>query len=219
MKNNDCYCGGWPSCTVCGGAGVLPESSLRQLTTTEKGLLGLPSRSERVRIFPSAKIIVDENSFTIGHDVIIDDNVWMILGVGSSIGSYTHIAVAASVQGNGRFVMGDFCSVAAGARLYTAGDDLKGGALVNPCVPTKYRNAYRAPLIMEKHSIVATNAVVMAGTIIGEGAVVGACSYVKPKSVLEAWAIYAGAPARKIGERNRDEVLRREKEFLAEVGS
>ncbi len=169
-----------------------------------------------VLIYPTAKVIGNPK---FGDPVLIDDMCFLSLNEESYIGNFTHMAYGCSVLGQGKFVLEDFASVAAGARIYTAGDDLRGGALINPTVPSKYRNAYRAPVHIGKHAVVATNAVVMAGTEIGEGAIVGANSYVGPGSIIPEYEVWVGSPARKIGMRNKRGVQRREKELLNEVGT
>jgi carbonic anhydrase/acetyltransferase-like protein (isoleucine patch superfamily) len=42
---------------------------------------------------------------------------------------------------------------------------------------------------------------------IPEGCGIGALSYVPPEFEFESWAVYAGIPARKVGERDRTAVL------------
>ncbi len=192
----ECPCG-FENCTLCPTVGNTHEDA-------------------DVTIYPTAKIIGREH-LKIGNHVIIDDACFLSVGPGSSIGSYTHMAYGCSVMGQGKFVLGDFASVAAGARIYTAGDDLRGGALINPTVPTQYRNAYRAAVSVGKHAVVATNAVVMAGCVLEEGAILGACSYLKPGSVIPAYEVWVGCPARKIGMRDKEGVQRREKELLSEA--
>lgn len=194
-----CGCGFW-NCTLCPTVGTNQEDAAYSDVT----------------IYPTAKIIGREH-LKIGSHVVVDDNVFLSVGPGSSIGSYTHIACGASVLGQGKFVLGDFASIAAGARLYSAGDDLRGGALINPTVPARYRNAYRVPVIVGKHAVVATGAVVMAGCTLEEGSILGALSYLKPGSVIPAYEVWVGCPARKIGMRDKEGVQRREKELLSEA--
>lgn len=155
---------------------------------------------ERVKIYPLAKIVGGEH-LEIGHDVLIDDGVFMLLGEGSTIGSWVHIACGATVQGSGKLVVGDFVGISSGVRIFTASDDLTKGSLTNPTVPTRYRSVKRAPVTIGKHAVIGSNSVVMAGAEIGDGVIVGACSFVPPFAKLEAWGIYVGCPVRKVGER------------------
>jgi carbonic anhydrase/acetyltransferase-like protein (isoleucine patch superfamily) len=42
---------------------------------------------------------------------------------------------------------------------------------------------------------------------IPEGTVIGALSFVPMRFKFEEWAVYAGCPVKKVGERNKDKVL------------
>ncbi len=172
--------------------------------------------SKNVKVFPTAKVMVDEKAFKIGHDVLIDDGVFMLLGPDSSIGSWVHIACGATVQGSGKLVVGDFVGISSGVRIFTASDDLTKGSLTNPTVPDKYRTVKRSPVTIGKHAVIGSNSVVMAGAEIGDGVIVGACSFVPPFAKLEAWGIYVGCPVRKVGTRPADLVEDREAELRLE---
>jgi acetyltransferase-like isoleucine patch superfamily enzyme len=52
------------------------------------------------------------------------------------------------------------------------------------------------------------SAVVMPDNRVPEGTVIGALSFVPPRFPFEPWSVYAGAPVRRVGARNRDNVLR-----------
>jgi galactoside O-acetyltransferase len=71
-------------------------------------------------------------------------------------------------------------------------------------------------VIIEKHAIVGTNAVIFPGVTIGEGAAVGACVLVRRN--LPPWGIYAGEPLRKIGERDRAAILEKRRLLLEKLG-
>ena len=168
-----------------------------------------------VKIFPLAKII-GSAYLSIGNDVMIDDSVFLLLGEGSTIGSWVHIACGATVQGSGMLTVEDFVGISSGVRIFTASDDLTKGSLTNPTVPTKYRTVKRAPVMIGKHAVIGSNSVVMAGAKIGAGVIVGACSFVKPFSEHEAWSIYAGCPVKKIGTRPKEIVEAHEAALRAE---
>ena len=55
------------------------------------------------------------------------------------------------------------------------------------------------PITLHDHVIIGGNSVVMPGTEIGEGAAVGALSFVRHS--IEGWAIYGGNPLQRIGDR------------------
>lgn len=176
---------------------------------------GFVECGEDVKIYPLAKIIGAEH-VRVGHDVMIDDGVFMLLGEGSTIGSWVHIACGATVQGSGKLVVGDFVGISSGVRIFTATDDLTKGSLTNPTVPDKYRTVKRAPVTIGKHAVIGSNSVVMAGAEIGDGVIIGACSFVPPFAKLEAWGIYVGCPVRRVGSRPADIVEDREAELRLE---
>ncbi len=195
-----CECG-WNNCTVCPTLGV--------------GDWDVKERDPQdVTIYATAKIIGNP---TFGKHVLIDDMVFLLLGPGSSIGSWVHIAYGASVQGSGQLVVGDFVGISSGVRIFTASDDLTKGSLTNPTVPDKYRTVKRVPVIIGKHAVIGSNSVVMGGVEIGDGVVVGACSYVPPFAKLEAWTVYAGCPVRKVGIRPQKLVEAKELELRNEA--
>jgi galactoside O-acetyltransferase len=173
---------------------------------------------ERVKIYPLAKIVGSEH-LTIGHDVMIDDSVFLLLGEGSTIGSWVHIACGATVQGSGKLTVGDFVGISSGVRIFTASDDLTKGSLTNPTVPNKYRTVKRAPVSIGKHAVIGSNSVVMAGAEIGDGVIVGACSFVPPFAKLDDYGIYVGCPVRKVGMRPRELVEANEARLRMEVAA
>ena len=175
-----------------------------------------------VKIYPLAKILVEDvKQFfaSLGHDTLIDDGVFMLLGEDSSIGSWVHIACGASVQGSGKLVVGDFVGISSGVRIFTASDDLTKGSLTNPTVPDKYRTVKRSPVTIGKHAVIGSNSVVMGGAQIGDGVIVGACSFVPTDAKLEAWHVYAGCPVRKVGTRPQEIVETKEAHLRMEYAA
>lgn len=62
-------------------------------------------------------------------------------------------------------------------------------------------------VILGDYTGVGANSVVMPDNHIPEGTAIGALSFVPPRYRFEPWSVYAGAPIRKVGGRNRDRVL------------
>jgi acetyltransferase-like isoleucine patch superfamily enzyme len=173
------------------------------------------SLGKHAKIFSLAKIIHSGSNLRIGDYSQIDDFVLINAGTGCNIGRFVHIASFSTVIGGGEFIMGDFSGLSAGVRIITGTDDFSGGYLSNPTVPHKYKNVETSFVSICRHVIVGSNAVILPGITIGEGATVGAGAIVTKD--LEPWGIYAGFAARKIGERDAGAVLNRERELLAEI--
>jgi len=120
------------------------------------------------------------------------------------------------VGGSGHITMGCHCYINSGTVIYSGnGVSLGNGVLVGPncnLVPTNH--AYndlkvhirmqgflpsKGGIVIEDDVWLGANVTVLDGACIGEGCVVGANSLVKGR--LDRYGIYAGVPARKIGQR------------------
>lgn len=157
-----------------------------------------------VTIWPQAKIVQPEK-ISLGNHVIIDDFVFIVGGQGIEIGDYVHIASFASITGGGKLIMGDFSGLSSGVRICTGHEDYKGNYLTNPTVPPPYRHPERSFVRIGEHVVIGANAVVLSGITIGAGVAIGACSLILKD--CEPWGIYAGVPAKRIGERPENRIL------------
>jgi galactoside O-acetyltransferase len=169
---------------------------------------------EDVSIYPRAHIVSPE-AISIGDSVVVDDFVFLVGGVETTIGSFVHLASFSSYLGRGRLKIGDFVSVSSGARLYTGIDDFLGGSLVGPAVPEPYRRPTRSFLRVGRHALIGANAVVFPGVTIGEGCAIGALSLVKED--CEPWTIYGGVPARALKARPRERILELEADLRRDL--
>lgn len=151
------------------------------------------------------------NQISIGDNVRIDD--FCILSGKITLGSYIHIAAySALYAGKYEIIFKDFVTVSSRNIIYAESDDYMGASLSFPIIENEeFRKTYGADIIFEKHVLLGTNCTVLPGVILGEGVSVGAMSLVKQN--MEEWNVYAGIPARRIEERNR-EILLLEKEYL-----
>mgnify|MGYP001003021853 CR=1 FL=1 len=153
------------------------------------------------------------NKICIGSNVRIDDFCVFAAGVGGiHIKNYVHIAVGASLIGAGSITLEDFSGLSSRVSVYSSSDDYSGHVLTNPTVPDIYKNVLHADVYIGRHVIVGSGSVILPGVSLEEGVAIGALSLVRKN--CEAFGIYAGNPARKIKERNR-ELLEMEKQFLA----
>ncbi len=157
---------------------------------------------KNVKIYPDAKIIGIEH-IEFGHDIIIDDFVFIYAKKKVRIGNYVHIAAFSSITGGDEVTFSDFSTLSWGCRIFTATDDFVGSGFGNSTLPEDYRNVRRAPVSFGRFAIVGANSVILPGVTLGEGVSVGANSVVTRN--LEPWGIYVGN--RRVGERDRRGVL------------
>lgn len=163
-----------------------------------------------VKTFEYTKIIGLEN-INFGKNIIIDDFVLIYAKETMFIGNYVHIANFTSITGGDKLTIGNYAAVSQGCRILTATDDFKEWGFGNSTVANVFRNVKSAPVSIGDFCIVGANSVVLPGVNIAEGATVGANSVVTKD--LEPWGIYIGN--RKVGTRNKDEVLQNYERFLA----
>lgn len=161
--------------------------------------------------FEYTKIIGLEN-IKFGKNIIIDDFVFIYAKKKIQIGNYVHIGSFTSITGGENFTMEDFSALSFGVRIFTGTDDFKEWGFGNSTVDEKYRNTKRLPIHIGKFCVIGANTVILPGVKVSEGATVGAGSVVTKN--LEPWGIYIGN--RKIGERNREAVLKNHQQFLLE---
>jgi len=148
----------------------------------------------------------------IGSNVRIDD--FCLLSGRIKIGNHVHISAFASLcGGDAGIVLEDFVNISEKVVIFAKTDDFSGATLTNPTIPEKYKNVFEAEVILKKHSIVGVGSSILPGVTMGEGSVIGAKSFVKKST--EPWSIYAGAPAKKIKDRQKG-LLKLEKLFLEE---
>lgn len=162
-----------------------------------------------VKTFEYTKIINIEN-IDFGKYIIIDDFAFIYARKKIKLGDYVHIGIYASISGGEELKVGSYSAISQGVRILTATDDFKDWGFGNSTVDDKFRNVQSAPIEIGDFCIIGANSVVLPGVKIGNGAMVGANSVVTKD--LESWGIYVGN--RKIGERNKEEVLSNYKKFL-----
>lgn len=155
-----------------------------------------------VKIYSGAKIVGAEH-IEYGHDIIIDDFVFIYAKKKIHIGNYVHIAAFSSITGGEEVTFGDFSTLSWGCRIFTATDDFIGKGFGNSTVPEEYRNVCRASVTLARFAIVGANSVILPGVTLGEGVSVGANSVITRD--LEPWGVYVGN--RRVRDRDRNAVL------------
>lgn len=164
--------------------------------------LGLAQFGADVRISKKASIY-NPGRISIGNHVRIDDFCVLSAGEGGiEIGDYVHVAVYCLFIGAGKITVREFSNFSSRVSIYSSNDDYSGAHLTNPMVPEKYTGVTREDVVIGRHAIIGSGSVVLPGVQLEEGTAVGALSLVK--NGCHAFGMYAGVPARLIGERKRD---------------
>ncbi|NBW97007.1 MAG: acyltransferase [Planctomycetia bacterium] len=167
----------------------------------ELATLGLRSCGEHVLISRKASLY-NAGAIEIGSHVRIDDFCVLSAGAGGiTIGSFVHVAVYVSMIGAGRITLGDYSCLSGRVSIYSSNDDYSGIHLTNPMVPDRYRGVVSADVVVGRHALVGAGSVVLPGVTIGEGAAIGAMSFVRGDCA--PFGIHAGVPARLIKARSR----------------
>lgn len=153
-----------------------------------------------VRIYPLAKIafphVVD-----LGDHCRIRDFVFIFAGMGVKVGQYTDLQPHTVIWGGGETIIGNRVSAGPGAVLLSAVYSHAEGLKMVDGLPEGSTNALYGKLVIQDDVYIGANCTLMPNITIGEGAVIGAGSFVNKD--IEPWGIYAGSPARKIGERKK----------------
>ena len=182
---------------------------------SERELRSLPFRKlgEGVLVDRAASLINVEN-IAIGNNVRID-LFTMIVATGEiNIGSNIHISSYCYLAGRAGIELSDFCGLSSGVRLYSVSDDYTGGSLTNVTIPERYKRLASGKVLLGRHVVIGSGAIVMPNVNVLEGCAIGALSFVS-KSTLP-WGIYAGVPARRVRERSK-RVLTLEGQFLRQA--
>jgi acetyltransferase-like isoleucine patch superfamily enzyme len=171
-------------------------------TDEELKKIGLASFGENVLISRKASLY-NTSRITIGNNVRIDDFTVLSAGDGCiEIGDYVHIAVFCSLIGAGKIKLMDFSNLSSRVSIYSSSDDFSGTFLTNPTVPSQFTNVIHQDVLIKKHVIIGSGAVVLPGITLEEGVAVGSLSLVT-KSCSE-FGVYAGIPAKHIKKRKQN---------------
>jgi dTDP-4-amino-4,6-dideoxy-D-glucose acyltransferase len=159
----------------------------------------LKSCGEGVKIFPLAKITHPQN-VELGNYCRIADFVLIYSENGVIIGEHSDIQPHTIFWGGGLTILGDRVSTGPGTVFLSATYSHAAGLKMVDGLGEGTAKAIGGKLIVENDVYIGARCVIMPVTI-GEGAVIGAGSLVT--NDCEAWGIYVGNPARKVGERQK----------------
>lgn len=151
------------------------------------GILGFFLRYAVYKLF--FKRIASMPCIRVGVRFAFMRNISLGQGVGINANTY--------VYGRGGIDFGDNVLIGPGCAIVAGEHDFATGA------PISQVRSSPKPVVLESDCWIGANAVILPGVTIGRGAVIGAGAVVTRNA--EPYGIYAGVPARKIGERRRTE--------------
>lgn len=165
-------------------------------TRTEKDLGGC---GKEAWIAPTAVIHQPENLYLddyamIDHYCVV--KCALLMGRHAKIG-----AQCVLMYGKGKIIMGDFAECGPGCFLVTGSNNYRGDdGLMAKGVPEEYSGTAKTGTIeIHDHAIFGVNNVILEGTTVPEGVMLGCNSMLSEKSALQPWTLYAGTPAKEVG--------------------
>ena len=159
----------------------------------------LKSCGEGVKLNQFAKIVKPE-VVELGDHCRICDFGFIYGGTGVKIGKYTDFQPHTTIWGGGECVIGDRVSTGPGTTFLTATYSYAPGMKMVDGLGDGNTKTLGGKCEIGNDVYIGANCVIMPVKI-GEGAVVGAGSFVNKD--LEPWGVYVGSPARKIAEREK----------------
>lgn len=157
----------------------------------------LKSCGEGVRLYPMAKIAFP-HMVELGNNVKVRDFAFIFAGEGLIVGDHTDIQPHTVVWGGGLTILGARVSTGPGTVFLSATYSHAPGLRMVDGLPEGEAVAIGGRLVVGDDVYIGARCVIMPVTI-GEGAVIGAGSFVNKD--CEPYGIYVGSPAKKIGER------------------
>ena len=151
----------------------------------------------------------------LSDNVIIDD--FCYISTSLKISSFVHISSGCKIIGGkeSSVFFGKYSTLSPNVVIAAGSDDYYGG-IATPLVPEKYKGEVeRGNVEINEHCVIGSNSTILPNVKLGMGSVLGAQSLLNKNS--EDWSVYAGSPAKKIAERNKDKILSLQKSFEEEI--
>ena len=148
---------------------------------------------------------------SIGDNCIIDDFTYISTQL--VLENNVHISAGCKLIGGPKckVTMRSYSTFSPNVVVAAGSDDYVGG-IATPMVPDEVKgDATYGNVMIGRHSIVGSGSVILPDVTFGEGAAAGALSLIK--SDLEPWWLYAGIPAKKIKQRDKEKILALEKKI------
>jgi galactoside O-acetyltransferase len=158
---------------------------------------GLVSVGENVLISDKCSLYVEK--LYIGDNVRIDD--FCILSGNVTLGNNIHIGAYCALYGKMDITMEDYTGLSPRCTVFSASDDFSGEYLISPMNPVKYTNVQGGEVRLKKFVQIGAGTIIMPDLTIGEGAAIGAMSFVRHS--VPAWEIWAGSPLKYIKSRSQ----------------
>jgi acetyltransferase-like isoleucine patch superfamily enzyme len=153
-------------------------------------------------------IIPFPNNIEIGNDVRIDTSCILSSGKKGliTIKNNVHIAPFNLIYcaDNFKIVFENHSSLSAGCKLYGKTDNYDGSCLINPTHKEEDTIVIGGDIILNRFSAIGADSMLMPGSIIPTGSIVGAKSFYNAKYRLDEWSIYAGVPVKFVKKRHKD---------------
>jgi len=159
-------------------------------------------RGENVQIHEPV-VILNPQQIEIADGARLDSFVKLEGGLNIYIGKFVHIASFCHINiGGGEVILDDYSAYASGAKIL-GGSNTTAGISMSAAAPRKMQNVEKHKTTIGPYAFVGTNAVIMPGITIGDGAVIAAGAVVTKN--VPGYEVWAGVPARKI--MNRKEIF------------
>jgi acetyltransferase-like isoleucine patch superfamily enzyme len=144
-------------------------------------------------------VMIRREAIVIGDGSRIDSFVKLEGGERLIIGRYVHIASFAHIGiGGGEVLIEDFAAVASGAKIISGSNQVDAQTM-SACAPGYMQHVQRKKTIISRYATVLTNAVVLPGVTLHEGAVLAAGGVATRD--IPAWEIWGGVPAKFMAKR------------------
>lgn len=146
-------------------------------------------------------IFTKKDKIRIGNHCRIDGFVKIEGGNGVVIDDYVHIASFAHINVGGGYTHIGYKSAIASHAIIVSGSNSPKGLSMSASAPVEDQVISRGEVIIDNYAIVFAGGMLLPNVKLNEGAVVAAGAVVPSNTVIPAWEIWAGNPARKIADR------------------
>jgi len=160
--------------------------------------IGFKSIGKNVMISRKASFY-DVNKITIGNNVRIDD--FCILSGRITIKNYVHISAYNALYGKFGIEIGNFSGISPRCTILSATDDFSGNHMIGPLISENLTSIDGGLIKILDFVQIGTNSIIMPKTIIGQGSVIGAFSFVNKS--IQPWKICYGIPVKEIKNRSK----------------